>query len=318
MPRDQRWGDPLTAGVASGIQVARVRSRLEQGTWEPVASMPREEPKWKPHEGQSTDAGHRGGLARTSAEVPVMGMERRGQITQSRREVNPAMGRNHAGRQARTPGDKSRMSREAPVRFREGLGVKFPRATRLIMGFTCEEDARKVMDVLPKRFEKYGLTIHPEKTRLVPFERPRDRPKRPETSARTPAGVFDLLGFTHYWGLSRQGYWVVKRKTSKSRYRRGLKAIAQWCRTNRHRALAEQHQTLGQKLRGHFAYYGITGNADALNRFRRCVIGLWRKWLGRRHRGGEVPWERMYRLLGRYQLPPAVVVHSVYRSAAKV
>ena len=106
-------------------------------------------------------------------------------------------------------------------------------ADDFVMGFTCEEDARRVMDVLPKRFEKYGLTIHPEKTRLVPFERPSDRPKRSETSARSPAATFDLLGFTHYWGLSRRGYWVVNRKTSKSRYRRGLAAITQWCRMNR-------------------------------------------------------------------------------------
>jgi hypothetical protein len=96
--RDQRWGDPLTASVASGMKVARVRSWLEWGTWEPVASMPREELKWKPHESQSTDAGHRGGWARSSAEVPVMGMERRGPITLFRRRVNPAMGRNLAGR----------------------------------------------------------------------------------------------------------------------------------------------------------------------------------------------------------------------------
>jgi RNA-directed DNA polymerase len=186
------------------------------------------------------------------------------------------------------------------------------------MGFTCEEDARRVMDVLPKRFEKYGLTIHPEKTRLVPFERPSDRPQRSATSTRVPAGSFDLLGFTHYWGRSRRGYWVVKRKTSKSRLRRGLVTVAQWCRMNRHQALAAQQYTLGQKLRGHFAYYGITGNAHALSQFRWGVIGLWRKWLGRRHRAGEVAWERMYRLLERYPLPPAIVVHSVYRRAAKV
>ena len=111
---------------------------------------------------------------------------------------------------------------------------------------------------------------------------------------------------------------MVKRKTSKSRYRRGLTAIAQWCRKNRHLALTEQHQTLSQKLRGHFAYYGITGNAEALQRFRRGVIEAWRKWLGRRHRGGEIAWERMSRLLERYKLPPAVVVHSVYRQAAKL
>jgi hypothetical protein len=97
LSRDQRGGDPLTARVASGIKVARVRSWLEQGTWEPVASMLREKPKWKPHEGQSTDARHRGGWACSSVEVPVMGMERRSPITPFRRRVNPVMGRNPAG-----------------------------------------------------------------------------------------------------------------------------------------------------------------------------------------------------------------------------
>jgi len=191
-------------------------------------------------------------------------------------------------------------------------------ADDFVLGFTREEDARRVMEVLPKRFEKYGLAIHPEKTRLVPFERPSDRPRRTATPERTPAGTFDLLGFTHYWGRSRRGHWVVKRKTSKSRFRRAMAAIADWCRKNRHAAMPHQHATLSQKLRGHFAYYGITGNAVALNRFRRGVIGLWRKWLSRRHRGGEVAWERMYRLLKHYPLPPAIVVHSVYRPAAKV
>ena len=184
------------------------------------------------------------------------------------------------------------------------------------MGFSHEVDARRVMDVLPKRFEKYGLTLHPEKTRLVPFERPTDRPERPGTQKRTPAETFDLLGFTHFWGRSRKGRWVVKRKTSKSRLSRRLQALAEWLRKERHRPLAEQHRTLSQKLRGHFAYYGITGNADALQRFRREAIGLWRKWLSRRHRGKEISWDQMYRLLERYVLPPAIVVHSVYRHAA--
>ena len=123
LPRDQRGGDPLTARVASGMKVARVRSWLGDVTWEPVASMRREEPKWRSHEGQSTDARHRGGWARSSEEVPVMGMERRGPITQFsssgqpsdgeepggetqsvaefRHEVNPAMGRSLGGRQGR-------------------------------------------------------------------------------------------------------------------------------------------------------------------------------------------------------------------------
>ena len=137
LSRDQRGGDPLTARAASGIKVARVRSWLERGTWEPVASMPREKPKWSTHEGQSTDAGHRGGWARSSGEGPVMGLERRGPIIRSRRGVNPAMGRNSLGERDHWSGDKSWMSREAPVRFREGLGVKFPRATRRAPGNVC-------------------------------------------------------------------------------------------------------------------------------------------------------------------------------------
>lgn len=189
-------------------------------------------------------------------------------------------------------------------------------ADDLVMGFSREDDARRVMAVLPKRFEKYGLTLHPEKTRLVPFERPPDRPERLGPQERIPAGTFDLLGFTHYWGRSRNGYWVVKRKTSKSRISRGLKALAQWLRKDRHSELADQHRTLSQKLRGHFAYYGITGNAAALKRFRRGAIGLWRKWLSRRNRDGPIAWTKMYRLLARYPLPPATVVHSVYRQTA--
>ena len=98
--RDQRGGDPLTARVASGIKVARVRFWLERGTWEPVASMLREKLKWKPHQSQSTDAGHRGGWARSSGEGPVMGLERRGPIIPFRRRDNPAMGRNLTGKRS--------------------------------------------------------------------------------------------------------------------------------------------------------------------------------------------------------------------------
>jgi RNA-directed DNA polymerase len=203
-----------------------------------------------------------------------------------------------------------------PRLYGQAFLIRF--ADDFAMGFTCEEDARRVLEVLPKRFEKYGLTIHPDKTRLVPFERPPDRPARPGTPPRVSPGSFDLLGFTHYWGRSRKGHWVVKRKTSKSRFRRGLSAIVQWCQKNRHQPIVRQQYTLGQKLRGHFAYYGITGNALALSQFRYGVIAIWRKWLGRRHRAGEVAWERMTRLLERYPLPPARVVHSVYRRAAKL
>ena len=185
-----------------------------------------------------------------------------------------------------------------------------------VIGFTDEQDARRVQEVLPKRFGKYGLTLHPEKTRLVRFQRPprRSDHKRPP-SDRGP-GTFDLLGFTHYWGLSRRGNWVVKRKTASSRFTRALRTIARWCRLHRHDPLADQQQTLGRKLRGHFAYYGITPNFDALGRFRWEVKRIWRKWLGRRKRDGSLPWAQMTRLLEHYPLPKAAVVHSVYRRAA--
>jgi RNA-directed DNA polymerase len=191
-------------------------------------------------------------------------------------------------------------------------------ADDFVMGFSCEEDARRVLEILPKRFEKYGLTIHPEKTRLVPFERPDRDADRGNPGQRQPAGVFDLLGFTHYWARSRTGRWVVKRKTSGSRFRRGLQALSQWCRINRHRPIRDQHQTLSQKLTGHFAYYGITGNSLALNRFRTVATWLWKRWLSRRRRrGSRMSWDRLNRLLTRYPLPPAIAIHSVCRPVAK-
>jgi len=185
-------------------------------------------------------------------------------------------------------------------------------ADDFVIGFAHEEDARRVLDVLPKRFGKYGLTLHPDKTRLVPFQRPPHTDTSATASERMRPGSFDLLGFTHFWGRSRRGFWVVKRKTAQGRLSRALKMIAQWCRFNRHRPISEQHQTLSQKLRGHFAYFGITGNSQALGRFRNAVERLWRGWLSRR-RCGFFSWAAFARLLERYPLPPALAVHSVCR-----
>ena len=117
-------------------------------------------------------------------------------------------------------------------------------------------------------------------------------------------------------GYGMECCWVVKQKTSDGRFSRGLKSISQWCRANRHHSLGDLHRTLCQKLRGHFADYGITGNSVALSRFRWFVTGIWRKWLSRRRRRGTIPWDQFYRLLGRYPLPPLVAIHSVYRPAA--
>ena len=170
-----------------------------------------------------------------------------------------------------------------------------------VMVFECEQDAKRVIAVLSKRFAKYGLTLHPGKTRMIPFGRPLHRARE------HPAG-FSFLGFMHYWGRSLRGNWVVKRKTASDRFTRALRRIAQWCRRNRHLPVKTQWHMLVRKVRGHYAYYGITGNARALNQFRFQVEHVWGKWLSRRsHRG--MTWERFNRLLRRYPLPEVVILH---------
>ena len=172
-----------------------------------------------------------------------------------------------------------------------------------VAAFSCEADARRVMDVLPKRFGKFGLTLHPEKTRLVPFQHPA-RVQWPTGPEEPPSpGAFNLLGFTHYWGRSRNGIWVVKRKTAKDRFARALTRVADWCRIHRHLSVKEQWRALVQKLRGHFGYYGIIGNSKALARFRTQVTCAWKRWLGRRSQRGFLNWREMARLLERYPLP---------------
>lgn len=187
-----------------------------------------------------------------------------------------------------------------------------------VMGFTHEEDARRVLAVLPKRFGKYGLTVHPEKTKLVDFRRPLHdgRPRGGSDGGRP--GTFDLLGFTHYWSRSRKGNWVVKRKTAKSRFTRAVRTIAHWCRDNRHHPIAQQHAVLSQKLRGHYAYYGITGNSLALNRFRDQVQYVWRKWLARRNSKHRPAWDWFHRLRERYRLPYSIPIHSVCRRRSEL
>jgi group II intron reverse transcriptase/maturase len=177
-------------------------------------------------------------------------------------------------------------------------------ADDFVMGFACEADARRVLGVLPQRFGKYGLTIHPDKTRLVPFVRPPSRPGRAGSEALPQAGSFDFLGFTHFWSRSKKGFWVVKRKTAGSRFQRAIRKIADWCRLNRHLPLGEQHQVLGQKLRGHYAYYGgVIGNLCWLQRFRYEVVRVWRQWLGRRSRRGTCTWDWFNAFLRQVPLP---------------
>jgi group II intron reverse transcriptase/maturase len=185
-----------------------------------------------------------------------------------------------------------------------------------VLGFAKEEDARRVLAVLPKRFSKYGLTLHSEKTCLIAFRRPPGTARGGERETTAGPGSFDMLGFEHFWSRSRRGYWVIKRKTARDRLSRALRAITRWCRGNRHEPVSWQHEVLGRKLHGHYGYYGITGNSGAIARFRHEVRKIWRKWLDRR--GGRTPmlWPRFERFEKRYPLPAAIAIHSLYRRAA--
>ena len=175
-------------------------------------------------------------------------------------------------------------------------------ADDFVVVFSCEDDARRFMDVLPKRFAKYGLTLHPEKTRLVEFRRSLRRPPT-EGDGNGGAGTFDLLGFTHHWGLSLKGNWLVKRTTARDRLRRALKSITAWCRIHRHDAVREQWKTLVQKLKGHYEYYGIAGNSRALASFYHWARRAWAKWLGRRSNSTHFSWDDFLRVEKRYLLP---------------
>jgi hypothetical protein len=174
-----------------------------------------------------------------------------------------------------------------------------------VLVFERESDARRVHDVLGKRFEKYGLTLHPEKTQLLSFFPPTGG-KEEET--------FVLLGFTHFWARSRKGNSIVKRKTNTLRLSAALQRVGKWCRLHRHDPIPDQHQYLSSVIRGHCQYYGITGNSWSLQLFREGVRYLWRKWLKRRSnataRNGRAWWDGLCK---NYPMPPAIAVHSVLR-----
>jgi group II intron reverse transcriptase/maturase len=189
-------------------------------------------------------------------------------------------------------------------------------ADDFVIGFRDYRDAQRVMEVVPKRFGKYGLTVHPTKTKLVPF-RPPPAMVRDRNEPDDCPGTFNLLGFTHYWGRSQRGHWIVKQKTASDRFGRAVQSIDSWCRDHRHWPLSEQQRKLNEKLRGHYAYYGVTGNSAALSRFRWEVDRLWRKWLDRRNRERSMTWQVFRRLLQRYPLAPVRTSRSIYTRAAK-
>lgn len=193
---------------------------------------------------------------------------------------------------------------EQEVRPRlRGKASLFRYADDAVLLFETEDDARRVMEVLPKRFGKYGLTLHPAKTRLVPFKRPDRLRGRGDSNGDGPCGpkTFDFLGFTIHWGKSLAGRWVVKTRTASSRFRRALKRLSDWCQRNRHHPLALQRRRLNQQLRGHYGYYGRIGNRNQLWVFHRRAIRAWKRALARRSQRG-LSWHAMYRLVERFPL----------------
>ena len=173
-----------------------------------------------------------------------------------------------------------------------------------ILVFANQRDAERVFEVLPKRFARFGLALHPEKTQAIDFRR----------------GVyhtnFDFLGFTHSWGKSRNKKLYVRRRTSRKRLSLGLRKMNKWLRKVRHYAISDQHRELCQKLHGHFQYYGLTGNGKSLAAFLHWTERLWRKWLGRRAHKAKRTWEWFEGVLRRFPLPRPSPVHSVLRHVA--
>ncbi len=175
----------------------------------------------------------------------------------------------------------------------------------------CEkrEEAEQVLAQVKTRFESYGLTIHPEKTRIVDFRSPRIYDAQPQT--------FDFLGFTHYWAKTKRGGYGVGRKTKGTKFHAALGRIGEWCKKHRHEPIKQQHADLSRQLLGHYAYYGISGNSRMLGRFWHEAKQLWHYWLKRRSRAASEG-ERLWRLLEeRFRLPPARLVHTYHHHQSK-
>ena len=171
-------------------------------------------------------------------------------------------------------------------------------------GAENESDARRVHQTIPKRFMRYGLEVHPDKTRIVDFRKPSpDRKEKP--------GTFDFLGFTFHWGWSvRYRDWFVKRRTASKKFKKAAVSITEWVRSNRHKPVWMQQRALAAKLRGHYAYYGIRGNYPCLLRFYRHTVLAWREWLSRRAQHRTTRWDQFIRILERHPLPRPRIVQT--------
>ncbi len=185
-----------------------------------------------------------------------------------------------------------------------GKAILVRYADDFVIGFECQDDARRVMDVLGKRLERFGLTLHPDKTRLLEFRRPPATQQSGKGSA-----TFDFLGFTLYMAQTRAGRWEMRCKTRSERLRRSIQAIAAWCRRYRHLPVKVQHAALVRRIRGHFNYFGVSGNFRSLLQLVEEVRHIWLKWLRRRSNRTRLWGERVKLLFERYAFPrPRIIV----------
>ena len=178
--------------------------------------------------------------------------------------------------------------------------------------FQRQDDAQRVMEVLDKRMARFGLRLQPEKTRLIPFQ----RPPREQTEGKGPA-TFDFLGFTWYGQRSRKGHWVPRCKTRKARLQRMIDRIYHWGRTHRHPSIPEQHAALGRRLRGHYNYFGVNGNIRSLVALDRQAQRAWYKWLRRRSQRTRLTEARFGDLLRDFPLPRPRIVVSLWGPSSR-
>jgi|SRR5579883_136565 len=175
-------------------------------------------------------------------------------------------------------------------------------------GFERQDDAQRVLAVLGKRLERFGLTLHPEKTRLLDFR----RPLRSRGEGRSPTS-FEFLGFCWYWRRTRRGNWSVACKTRRARLARAITAVHTWCRENRHLPVRQQHAALSRRVQGHINYFGVNGNMTSLKRFSRQARRSWFKWLNRRSQRARLNWDRFEDLLRDFPLPQPRIVVQIWR-----
>ncbi len=180
-------------------------------------------------------------------------------------------------------------------------------ADDFIIGCQYQDDAERVLEVLPKRMQRYGLTLHPDKTRLLDF-RPPPRGQRGGKGSTT----FDFLGFTLYWRRTRWGRWRLACKTRRTRLGRAIRAVYDWCRGHRHEDIKTQHAALSSRLRGHYNYFGVNGNSRSLACLSNHARRAWRKWLSRRSQRTRLNWQRFWALLRAWPLPSPRIVVSIW------